>query len=141
MAEFLDRFVDVHGRILPFAAIAVAGKVMAHENTLRALENLRLVSHERGKETMLLDLSSHVAALYKDVEIDKSAIAALLEEYGDDSPVCDFLRYIYFVYSRFMPVSDSDIQWITKNLKISNDAVRFNQRHILPKHEVGASHR
>lgn len=135
-AENLDQFVDIHGRQLPFVSMSVAGRILGHENTLMSLEGLNTILKEKGQHSLVTSMVAHVARLYKDVKLNREEITSIIDEYGEKSAVADYLRYVYFLYSRFMPIDDRDQQWLNKKLKVKLSSMRFNQRKMLPKHEV-----
>jgi len=135
VAEVED-FVSIHGHAMPFVSMAVAGKILSYESTLLALDRLLETEELKTSDAVQFELIVHVASLYRTNRVDKEGIENIVKKYGKHSNSVSFLRYIYFLYSRFIPIDTKDRQWLSSTLKVSLSSLRFNQKDMRKKHRL-----
>lgn len=92
-----------------------------------------------------------IARLYSDGKLDKPAIEAAIQHYGEHSSLLALIRVAVHIYSYYMPMTIQDKQWVSKNLRIPMNRIEVQrQKAVLGKRlfsidtkfegsEVGAS--
>jgi len=131
--------INFHGRWAIISSQGVLGRVLSQNNTNIALQELyqnEENNSEKGNDFNYNYLMAYgVSSLWQSGKINKVFYDNVMEKHGDIGFVRDVLSFSIFVFSRYMPISVKDRQWLSSKLRMRLQSFRYRQRKLLPKHE------
>ncbi|OWW01914.1 hypothetical protein ATY81_23505 [Rhizobium sp. R72] len=107
-------------------------RYLSQPHSIRALDKLAQL-HEadevRPGEFIPFNFTSVllIARLYSDGKLDKPAIEAAIERFGEHSSLLALMRVAVHIYSYYMPMTIQDKQWVSKNLKIPMNRIEVQR--------------
>ena len=124
---FLDEKYQKVMRIFAFWSVYMSqaglARYLSQPHSIRALEKLAN-EYEKDEDAhggfIPFNFTSVllIAKLYSEGRLDKPAIEAAIEKYGEHSSLLAIIRVTVHIYSYYMPMNIQDKQWISTNLKI-----------------------
>ena len=131
--------INFHGRWAIISSQGVLGRVLSQNNTNIALQELyqKEVKESKKRDDFNYNylMAYGISSLWQSGKINREFYDTVLEKHGDIGFVRDVLSFSIFVFSRYMPISVKDRQWLSNKLRMKLQSFRYRQRKLLPKHE------
>lgn len=132
--------INFHSRWSIISSQGVLGRVLSQNNTNIALKELYEKEVESIEETTEFNynylMAYGVSSLWNSGKIDREFYDDVLEKHGDIGFVRDVLSFSIFIFSKYMPISVQDRQWLSTKLHMKLQSFRVRQRKLTPKHQL-----
>lgn len=133
-ADNVSRMVKMYGEWTILTTNCGTGRILSHDSSLMGLEVLKDTCDD---DTVINYKAIHaVSQLYNKNSIDRKYLTDFLKDHDRNSLAFNIVGLGVYMYSRFMPISTENKNWISSKFGISMKAIQRRQRKFLPKHST-----
>lgn len=127
VADRLLYATDYHRRWCVVISHGFVGRILSEFTPSRALRQLSDEELKGDDSRMNFSVTSAVSDTWRESHIDKSRLSDLIARFGENSAFVRVLRFCLFSYTKYLPIDDGEVEFLSSKFGISPKSLKANQ--------------